>query len=68
VHPACASRAVLQATAAGKVGEVIRLGRRARGLSQRQLGAATDPTISRPRRVPIGRIADDPPVPNGINS
>ena len=53
VHPACASRAVREAAAAGKVGEVIRLVRRAHGLSQRQLGATTgrsQSTISRIER------------------
>ncbi|MGH3867659.1 MAG: helix-turn-helix domain-containing protein, partial [Pseudonocardiaceae bacterium] len=38
MYPACPSRAVREAAAAG---EVIRLVRRAQGLSQRQLGAAT---------------------------
>ena len=53
VHPACASRAVREAAAAGKVGEVIRLVRRAHGPSQRQLGATTgrsQSTISRIER------------------
>ena len=51
--PACASRAVREAAAAGKVGEVIRLVRRAHGLSQHRLGAATgrsQSTISRIER------------------
>lgn len=53
MHPACASRAVREAAAAGNVGEVIRLVRRAHGLNQRQLGAATgrgQSTISRIER------------------
>jgi transcriptional regulator with XRE-family HTH domain len=53
MHPACASRAVQEAAVAGEVGEVIRLVRRAHGLSQRQLGAATgrsQSTISRIER------------------
>jgi transcriptional regulator with XRE-family HTH domain len=53
MHPACASHAVREAAAAGRVGEVIRLVRRAHGLNQRQLGAATgrsQSTISRIER------------------
>ncbi|HSL08651.1 MAG TPA: helix-turn-helix domain-containing protein [Pseudonocardiaceae bacterium] len=53
MHPACASRAVREAAAVGNVGEVIRLVRRAHGLNQRQLGAATgrsQSTISRIER------------------
>ena len=53
MHPACASRAVREAAAAGRVGEVIRLVRRAHGLNQHQLGAATgrsQSTISRIER------------------
>ncbi len=53
VHPACASRAGREAAAAGQVGEVLRLVRRAHGLNQRQLGAATgrsQSTISRIER------------------
>ena len=53
MHPACAPRAVREAPAVGNVGEVIRLVRRAHGLNQRQLGAATgrsQSTISRIER------------------
>ncbi|MGH3775790.1 MAG: helix-turn-helix domain-containing protein [Pseudonocardiaceae bacterium] len=53
MHPACASQAVREAAAAGRVGEVIRLVRRAHGLNQHQLGAATgrsQSTISRIER------------------
>jgi transcriptional regulator with XRE-family HTH domain len=53
MHPACASRAVREAAAAGRVGEVIRLVRCAHGLNQHQLGAATgrsQSTISRIER------------------
>ncbi len=52
-HPACASRAVREAAAAGRVGEVIRLVRRAHGLNQHQLGKAinrSQSTISRIER------------------
>lgn len=50
MHPAGTSRAVREAAAAGRVGEVIRLVRCAHGLNQHQLGAATgrsQSTISR---------------------
>jgi len=53
MHPACASRVVREAAAAGQVGEVIRLVRKAHGLSQTRLGAVTDrsqSTISRIER------------------
>jgi transcriptional regulator with XRE-family HTH domain len=53
VHPAWISQAVREAAAAGQVGEVIRLVRRAHGLNQRQLGVATgrsQSTISRIER------------------
>ncbi|MGH3915211.1 MAG: helix-turn-helix domain-containing protein, partial [Pseudonocardiaceae bacterium] len=53
MHPACASRTVREAAAAGRVDEVIRLVRKAHGLSQTQLGVATgrsQSTISRIER------------------
>lgn len=53
MHPSCASVAVREAAAAGRVGEVIRLVRKAQGLSQTQLGAVTgrgQSTISRIER------------------
>lgn len=53
MHLACSSRAVREAAAAGRVGEVIRLVRRAHGLNQKQLGVRTgrsQSTISRLER------------------
>lgn len=53
MHPACASRAVREAAATGRFGQVIRLVRRAHGMNQRQLGAVTgrsQSTISRIER------------------
>ncbi|MBV9161420.1 MAG: helix-turn-helix transcriptional regulator [Pseudonocardiales bacterium] len=56
MHPACASHAVREAAAAGRVGEVIRLVRRAHGLNQRQLGAATGRSQSTISRIERGRV------------
>lgn len=53
IHPACTSQAVREAAAAGRVGEVIQLVRRAHGLNQHQLGVAigrSQSTISRVER------------------
>jgi transcriptional regulator with XRE-family HTH domain len=53
MHPACASQAVREAAAAGRVGEVIRLVRCAHGLNQHQLGkviSRSQSTISRIER------------------
>lgn len=53
MHPACESRAVREAAAADRVGEVIRLVRQAHGLNQARLGTVTgwsQSTISRIER------------------
>lgn len=53
MHPACKSRAVREAAAAGRAGLVIGLVRRAHGLNQKELGASTgrsQSTISRIER------------------